>query len=106
MFKQSSLLSLIISNLQTPGLNIMSEYIIGYIYPGYPIANMCFKVYGNISMKQAVTFLKDFKLGHYMKIPPRAMFIAQVTFFQTYVLFKLKALLMLLEEILENTTVL
>ncbi|KAL2903094.1 Oligopeptide transporter 7 [Bienertia sinuspersici] len=41
-------------------------------------ANMCFKVYGNISMKQAVTFLQDFKLGHYMKIPPRTMFIAQV----------------------------
>ncbi|CAO2819317.1 unnamed protein product [Amaranthus hypochondriacus] len=63
---------------QSPGLNIMSEYIIGYIYPGYPIANMCFKVYGNISMKQAVTFLEDFKLGHYMKIPPRAMFTVQV----------------------------
>jgi Zn-dependent M16 (insulinase) family peptidase len=59
----------------------MSEYIIGYIYPGYPIANMCFKVYGNISMKQAVTFLEDFKLGHYMKIPPRAMFTVQVIFF-------------------------
>uniref|UniRef100_A0A6J1BSV9 Oligopeptide transporter 7-like isoform X2 n=1 Tax=Momordica charantia TaxID=3673 RepID=A0A6J1BSV9_MOMCH len=27
---------------------------------------------------QAITFLQDFKLGHYMKIPPREMFIAQV----------------------------
>ncbi|KAK7826115.1 oligopeptide transporter 7 [Quercus suber] len=26
-------------------------------------------------MAQAVTFLQDFKLGHYMKIPPRTMFI-------------------------------
>lgn len=63
---------------QTPGLNIITEYIIGYIYPGYPVANMCFKVYGYISMTQAVTFLQDFKLGHYMKIPPKTMFMAQV----------------------------
>ncbi|KAK0586235.1 hypothetical protein LWI29_003267 [Acer saccharum] len=63
---------------QTPGLNIITEYIIGYIYPGYPVANMCFKVYGYISMTQAITFLQDFKLGHYMKIPPRTMFMAQV----------------------------
>nr|GMD11763.1 oligopeptide transporter 7-like [Ipomoea batatas] len=63
---------------QTLGLNIITEYIIGYIYPGYPVANMCFKVYGCISMIQAVVFLQDFKLGHYMKIPPRTMFMAQV----------------------------
>ncbi|CAA6673653.1 unnamed protein product [Spirodela intermedia] len=63
---------------QTPGLNIITEYIMGYLYPGRPVANMCFKVYGFISMKQALKFLQDFKLGHYMKIPPRAMFMAQV----------------------------
>ncbi|KAI4315569.1 hypothetical protein L6164_028365 [Bauhinia variegata] len=63
---------------QTPGLNIITEYIIGYIYPGYPVANMCFKVYGYISMTQALTFLQDLKLGHYMKIPPRTMFLAQL----------------------------
>ncbi|CAK9158206.1 unnamed protein product [Ilex paraguariensis] len=62
---------------QSPGLNIITEYIIGYMYPGRPVANMCFKVYGYISMIQALTFLSDFKLGHYMKIPPRAMFMAQ-----------------------------
>lgn len=65
--------------MQTPGLNIITEYVIGYIYPGYPVANMCFKVYGYISMTQAITFLQDFKLGHYMKIPPTTMFIAQVS---------------------------
>ncbi|TKY55962.1 Oligopeptide transporter 6 [Spatholobus suberectus] len=63
---------------QQPGLNIITEYIIGYMYPGRPVANMCFKVYGYISMTQALTFLADFKLGHYMKIPPRIMFMAQV----------------------------
>ncbi|CAN6480662.1 unnamed protein product [Victoria cruziana] len=64
---------------QRPTLNVLTEYIIGYLYPGRPVANVCFKVYGFISMKQAVTFLQDFKLGHYMKIPPQAMFTAQVT---------------------------
>lgn len=49
------------------------------LYPGRPVANMCFKVYGYISMSQALTFLEDFKLGHYMKIPPRTMFMAQVS---------------------------
>ncbi|KAG5050836.1 Oligopeptide transporter 7 [Glycine soja] len=63
---------------QAPALNIITEYIIGYIYPGYPVAIMLFKVYGNVSMKQAIFFLQDFKLGHYMKIPPREMFFAQV----------------------------
>ncbi|XP_057453185.1 oligopeptide transporter 6-like [Lotus japonicus] len=63
---------------QQPGLNIITEYIIGYMYPEFPVANMCFKVYGYISMAQALTFLSDFKLGHYMKIPPRTMFLAQV----------------------------
>lgn len=64
-------------NSQTPGLNIITEYFMGVIYPGRPIANVCFKVYGYMSMSQAVAFLSDFKLGHYMKIPPRSMFLVQ-----------------------------
>nr|GMD99532.1 oligopeptide transporter 4-like [Ipomoea batatas] len=62
---------------QTPGLNIITEYIMGVIYPGKPIANVCFKTYGYMSMTQAIAFLSDFKLGHYMKIPPRSMFLVQ-----------------------------
>ncbi|KAI3961276.1 hypothetical protein MKX01_006990 [Papaver californicum] len=62
----------------TPGLNIITEYIIGIILPGKPIANVCFKTYGYMSMAQAISFLSDFKLGHYMKIPPRSMFLVQL----------------------------
>ncbi|KAH9756081.1 Oligopeptide transporter 4 [Citrus sinensis] len=62
---------------QTPGLNIITEYIMGVILPGEPIANVCFKTYGYMSMAQAISFLSDFKLGHYMKIPPRSMFLVQ-----------------------------
>ncbi|KAJ0045626.1 hypothetical protein Pint_03799 [Pistacia integerrima] len=64
---------------QQPGLNVITELIIGYMYPGRPLANVTFKTYGYISMSQALSFLEDFKLGHYMKIPPRSMFIVQLT---------------------------
>ncbi|CAD6262472.1 unnamed protein product [Miscanthus lutarioriparius] len=62
----------------TPGLNVITEYCMGLILPGKPIANVCFKVYGYMSMNQSVSFLTDFKLGHYMKIPPRSMFLVQL----------------------------
>ncbi|KAK3832929.1 MAG: OPT family small oligopeptide transporter [Linnemannia elongata] len=63
---------------QQPGLNIITEYVIGYILPGKPIPNVTFKTLGYISMAQAMTFTSDLKLGHYMKVPPRAMFWAQL----------------------------
>ena len=67
--------------LQAPGLNIITEMVIGYMMPGKPLANVVFKTYGYISMTQALTFLSDFKLGLYMKIPPKSMFFAQVSLF-------------------------
>lgn len=63
---------------QQPGLNVITELVIGYMYPGRPLANVAFKTYGYISMTQAIMFLSDFKLGHYMKIPPKSMFIVQL----------------------------
>ncbi|KAG2682626.1 hypothetical protein I3760_11G199900 [Carya illinoinensis] len=63
---------------QQVGLNVITELVIGYIYPGKPLANVAFKTYGYISMAQAISFLNDFKLGHYMKVPPKSMFIVQL----------------------------
>ena len=63
---------------QQVGLNVITELIIGYALPGRPIAMMMFKTWGYITMAQALTFTSDFKLGHYMKIPPRPMFWCQV----------------------------
>ncbi|CAN1753488.1 Oligopeptide transporter 5 [Linum perenne] len=60
------------------GLNVIAELMIGYAYPGKPLANVAFKTYGYISMSQALLFVQDFKLGHYMKIPPKSMFIVQL----------------------------
>ncbi|KAF5319703.1 hypothetical protein D9619_008669 [Psilocybe cf. subviscida] len=63
---------------QQVGLNVITELIIGYALPGRPVAMMLFKTWGYITMAQALTFTSDFKLGHYMKVPPRAMFWSQV----------------------------
>lgn len=64
--------------LQQPGYDIIGQFIIGYILPGKPIANLIFKIYGRISTVHALSFLADLKLGHYMKIPPRCMYTAQL----------------------------
>ncbi|KAI5122711.1 hypothetical protein M0805_009764 [Coniferiporia weirii] len=63
---------------QQVGLNVITELIIGYALPGRPIAMMMFKTWGYITMVQALQFTSDFKLGHYMKIPPRPMFWCQI----------------------------
>ncbi|KAJ7477229.1 OPT oligopeptide transporter [Mycena galericulata] len=63
---------------QVIGLNVMEELLAGYILPNRPVANMIFKTICLAGTQQSVTFLSDLKLGHYMKIPPRMMFKAQV----------------------------
>ncbi|KAJ3530568.1 hypothetical protein NM688_g7690 [Phlebia brevispora] len=63
---------------QQIGLNVITELIIGYMLPGRPIAMMMFKTWGYITMTQALQFASDFKLCHYMKVPPRPMFWGQV----------------------------
>ncbi|KAF7716544.1 Oligopeptide transporter [Penicillium ucsense] len=60
------------------GLNVLTEFIIGYMQPGKPMSMMLFKTYGYMSMYQGMYFSQDLKLGHYMKIPPRVTFAAQM----------------------------
>ncbi|OAX34104.1 OPT oligopeptide transporter [Rhizopogon vinicolor AM-OR11-026] len=64
---------------QQVGLNVITELVVGYAIPGRPLAMLLFKTWGYITMSQALQFASDFKLGHYMKIPPRTMFFAQVS---------------------------
>lgn len=66
-----------ITNVQL-GLNVLTEFVIGYMVPGRPMAMMMFKNYGYVCMSQALYFAQDLKLGHYMKVPPRVMFSSQV----------------------------
>ncbi|GAA5811128.1 hypothetical protein MFLAVUS_004557 [Mucor flavus] len=63
---------------QQPGLNVVTEFVIGFALPGHPIANVTFKTYGYISSTQCLNFLSDLKLGHYTKVPPKAMFWVQI----------------------------
>ena len=60
------------------GLNVITEFVAGYIWPGRPVANTLVKIYGYMGMSQALRFVADLKLGVYMKIPPRAMFRFQI----------------------------
>lgn len=63
---------------QHVGLNIITELVAGYIWPGKPIANMMFKLYGFIPMRQGLDFSRDLKIAQYMKIRPRILFAAQI----------------------------
>ncbi|KAJ6568446.1 OPT oligopeptide transporter protein-domain-containing protein [Mycena sp. CBHHK59/15] len=71
------------------GLNVITELLVGFILPGtrpfkvlsplrYCPASHVVQTYGYITMSRAIQFTADFKLGHYMKIPPRPMFWSQV----------------------------
>jgi len=59
------------------GLNVITEFIIGYMQPGKPLAMMMFKMYGYITCNQGLYFTQDMKLAHYMKVPQRVTFWAQ-----------------------------
>jgi OPT family oligopeptide transporter len=63
---------------QSIALQVMHEMLAGYMLPGRPVANMVFKCVAYIGTNQAVGFAGDLKLGHYMKIAPRIMFMGQV----------------------------
>jgi OPT family small oligopeptide transporter len=47
---------------QQLGLNVITEFIMGYMQPGKPLALMMFKTYGYITASQALSFVSDIKL--------------------------------------------
>lgn len=63
---------------QHVGLNIITELIGGYMFPGKPIANLMVKLYGFIPMRQGLDFSRDLKLAQYMKVPPVLLFWMQI----------------------------
>jgi OPT family small oligopeptide transporter len=63
---------------QHVALQVVEEMIAGYALPGRPVANIVFKAISYTGTAQGVAFAGDLKLGHYMKIPPRMMFIIQL----------------------------
>lgn len=65
-----------ITNTQL-GLNVLTEFMVGYMLPGRPIAMMLFKTFGYITMAQALYFIQDMKFGHYLKVPASYIQIIQ-----------------------------
>lgn len=59
-------------------LNVLAEFIGGSLVEGNANGLMYFKTYGYIAVYQALAFSNDLKLAHYLKIPPRLTFNAQL----------------------------
>ncbi|KIY53033.1 OPT superfamily oligopeptide transporter [Fistulina hepatica ATCC 64428] len=59
-------------------INILAQIIPGILIPGQPLANMVFKAYAVQTLTESTAFVQDLKLGHYVKVPPRATFLAQL----------------------------
>lgn len=64
---------------QSININILAQIIPGALLPGKPLVNMIFKAYSVQTMSEALGFVQDLKLGHYIKAPPRATFVVQIT---------------------------
>ncbi|CAN6658098.1 oligopeptide transporter 2 [Trichomonascus vanleenenianus] len=60
------------------GLNVLVELIVGLVIPGSGTALMLLKAFGYNIDGQAQNFISDQKMGHYAKIPPRALFTGQL----------------------------
>ncbi|KAH3902539.1 oligopeptide transporter OPT1 SCDLUD_000118 [Saccharomycodes ludwigii] len=60
------------------GLNIITELVCGYMLPLKPMANVMFKLYGFIVMRQGLGLSRDLKLAIYMKVPPKLIFCVQI----------------------------
>lgn len=63
---------------QHVGLNIITELIAGYVFPGKPLANLMVKLYGFVPMRHGLDFSRDLKLAQYMKVPPIFLFWIQI----------------------------
>ncbi|KAL9115795.1 MAG: hypothetical protein Q9227_000163 [Pyrenula ochraceoflavens] len=66
-----------VTNVNANQLNVLSEFIGGYMFTGKPLANMVFKILSTDVVGQGLLFAQDMKLAHYLKVPPRTLFYAQ-----------------------------
>jgi hypothetical protein len=64
---------------QSTGIGPLCDIVTGFMFPGYPIANVCFRLYSSEAIVQGLAYLRCSKLGHYMKIPPRELLAVLVS---------------------------
>ncbi|KAK4243546.1 OPT oligopeptide transporter [Corynascus novoguineensis] len=58
--------------------NNLSKMLAGLILPERPIGNMYFAAWSHNVISNCVNLSADLKMGEYLKIPPRVMFLTQV----------------------------
>ncbi|KAM3072319.1 hypothetical protein ACMFMG_009129 [Clarireedia jacksonii] len=58
--------------------NNLSKMLAGLMLPGRPVGNMYFAAWSHNVIGNAVNLSNDLKMGEYLKIPPRTMFLTQV----------------------------
>ena len=58
--------------------NNLTKMIGGIVSPGRPLANLYFYAWSHSTIAQVINLCNDLKMGQYLKIPPRAMFISQI----------------------------
>lgn len=58
--------------------NVLAEFIGGAWQPGNALAMNFFKGYGYVTVAHALEFTNDLKLAHYLKLPQRSVYSAQI----------------------------
>ncbi|OSX63951.1 hypothetical protein POSPLADRAFT_1138543 [Postia placenta MAD-698-R-SB12] len=56
----------------------LMKMVAGAINPGRPVANLYFSMWSHDVVGTSIGLAGDLKVGQYLKIPPRAMFVTQV----------------------------
>ncbi|KAI8608535.1 peptide transporter MTD1 [Chytriomyces sp. MP71] len=62
----------------SPPFKTFIQLLGGFLVPGRPIANMYFTTLGANTIAEALAMTIDLKIGQYMKVAPRAVFVAQM----------------------------
>ncbi|KAJ8516828.1 hypothetical protein ONZ45_g5896 [Pleurotus djamor] len=58
--------------------NQLMKMVAGAVNPGRPVANLYFSMWSHDVVSTSINLAGDLKMGQYLKIPPRVMFITQV----------------------------
>lgn len=58
--------------------NQLMKMVAGAINPGRPVANLYFSMWSHDVVATSIGLAGDLKMGQYLKIPPRVMFLTQV----------------------------
>ncbi|CAG8064161.1 unnamed protein product [Penicillium nalgiovense] len=78
MIQETSLCMILYSRFGTGiATNNLSKMLGGLIVPGRPIGNMYFAAWSHNVVTNGINLASDLKMGEYLKIPPRVMFLTQ-----------------------------